>query len=235
MSLFKRAIRSTKKLKAAITGPSGSGKTFSSLLIASKLGNKIALIDTENQSASLYANKINFDTAQMNPPYSVAKYVSAIEEAVKNNYDVLIIDSLSHAWMGEGGILNKKEMLDSRGGNSFANWAKVNPELTLLVSTIIHAPIHIITTMRSKTEHVMDKDEKGKTTIQKVGMAPQMRDGIEYEFDIVFDLSFNHTFASSKDRLGLYADGTPRLITEKTGEEILSSLMINSNEEVTQK
>lgn len=234
MSLFKPAIRSTKKLKAAITGPSGSGKTYSSLMIATKLGAKIALIDTENQSASLYANKFSFDTAQMSPPYSVAKYVLAIEESIKQNYDVLIIDSLSHSWMGEGGILNKKELLDSRGGNSFTNWAKVNPDLTLLISTIIHAPIHIIATMRSKTEHVMDKDEKGKTTIQKVGLAPQMRDGIEYEFDTVFDLSINHTFVSSKDRLGLYVDGTPKLISEKTGEEILSSLMI-SNEEVTKK
>lgn len=134
MADFKKAQRKQAKLRLAITGPSGSGKTFSALLIARGLGQKVAVVDTENKSASLYADMasgplqgMEFDILEIEPPYTIDKYTSAIA-AAEGKYDVLIIDSISHAWAGEGGLLAKKEALDSRGGNSYTNWAGISKE-----------------------------------------------------------------------------------------------------------
>lgn len=217
--MFKKAERKRVKLKLAITGPSGSGKTFSALRLATGIGGKIALIDTENGSASLYSDRFQFDVLEISAPYSVEKYSQAIRAAVDAGYDVLIIDSISHQWRGEGGILNKKEQLDSRGGNSFTNWAKLTPEQEKFVAELLHSNIHLIATIRSKQEYAMAQDDKGKAKVQKMGLAPIQREGMEYEFTVVFDVAMNHEAEVSKDRSGLFADKVFK-ITEDTGKEI---------------
>ena len=214
--MFKKAERKRAHLKLAITAPSGGGKTFSALLIAKGLGKKIAVIDTENDSASLYSDKFEFDSAPIDQPYTVKKYSDAIKAAEHARYDVLIIDSLSHAWAGEGGLLSKKEAMDTRGGNSFANWGAITKEHEVFKAAILNAKIHIICTMRSKQEYSQDKSESGKLTIKKVGLAPIQRDGMEYEFTTVFDLGMDHTASISKDRTGLF-DGQFFMISEATG------------------
>lgn len=227
---FKKAERTQARLKIALTGPSGSGKTFSGLIIAAGIGKKIAVVDTENGSASLYADMdkgplagISFDTLEVTPPYTIAKYVEAIEAAEKAGYDVLIIDSISHAWAGEGGLLDKKTALDARGGNSYTNWATITPEQERFKSRLLQADLHIICTMRSKQDYVLELNDKGKQAPKKVGLAPIQRDGMEYEFTTVLDLAMDHNAAASKDRTGLF-DGQLFKPTKETGAKIMKWL-----------
>jgi len=141
---FKKAVREAVKLKIGLTGPSGSGKTMSALKMAKGIGKKIAFIDTENRSASLYADRFNFDCIDLKPPYNPEKYIQAMIEAITGGYDVLIMDSISHAWAGSGGILDTKNKLDQKGGNSFVNWGKMTPVQENFVSAILQANIHLI-------------------------------------------------------------------------------------------
>lgn len=217
--MFKKATRSTSKLKLALTGPSGSGKTYSALQIAKGLvpGGKYAVIDTENGSASLYSGRgVAFDVAEMHSPFLTEKYIQAIKAAEAAGYDVLIIDSLSHAWNGEGGLLQQKEQLDARGGNSFTNWSKVTPKHEAFTAAILQANIHIIATMRSKQDYVLQDNGKGKQAPIKVGLAPVQREGLEYEFTTVLDIAMDHGAQASKDRTGIF--NTIRKLSEKDGE-----------------
>ena len=224
MLTFKKAEKKQAKLRLALTGPSGSGKTYSALLIASGIGKKIALIDTENHSASLYADEFQFDTLELDPPYTIDKYLNAIDTAVKAGYDVLIIDSISHAWAGEGGLLEKKAALDIRGGNSYTNWAGPTKEHEQFKSRLLNCDIHLIVTMRSKQDYVLEQNEKGKSAPRKVGLAPIQREGMEYEFTLVLDMAMDHNANVSKTRVKKY-DGKLFKPDQKTGEDLLAWLM----------
>lgn len=220
--MFKKAERKQIKLKIGITGPSGSGKTMSALRLTRGLvgpKGKIAFGDTENGSASLYSDKFDFDVVEIKPPYTVDKFISVVDSALKAGYDALVLDSISHQWKGEGGILNKKEQMDARGGNSFTNWGKLTPEQEKFLASILHSNIHIISTLRSKQEYIVEQNDKGKQAPRKVGLAPIQREGMEYEFTTVFDIAMNHEAETSKDRTGLFTDKVFQ-ITEKTGEEL---------------
>ena len=222
MNGFKKAERKKIKLKLAVTGPTGSGKTYSSLVLAHSLGKKIAVIDSENGSASLYSDKFEFDTLVIEPPFTTEKYIDAINLSVKEGYDVVVIDSITHAWAGEGGLLQQKEQLDARGGNSFVHWGKITAKQEVFKSVLLNSDIHVIATMRSKMEYAQI-EENGKKKIQKLGLAPQQRDGIEYDFSIVFDIAMNHEAEASKDRTGLFTDKIFK-ITDQTGKIILKWL-----------
>lgn len=224
--MFQKAERRKVHLKIALTGPSGAGKTYSALMLARGLGKKVALVDTENGSASLYADRFEFDTVTMSPPYTTTKYIQAINEAIKLGYDVLVLDSLSHAWAGDGGILARKEQLDAGGGGSksgYANWAKFSKEHEQFKAAILNAGIHIVASMRSKTEYAL-VEERGKQVPKKVGMAPVQRDGMEYEFTTVFDLDITHHATVSKDRTGLFAEQPPFVINDKAGQDFMAWL-----------
>ena len=201
MSGFKKATKSQAKLRMAITGPSGSGKTYTALTLAGALGS-VAVVDTERGSASKYADLFSFDVLELTE-YNPRNYIDAIREARDAGYDVLVIDSLSHAWTGQGGVL---ELVDraakrSQSQNSFAAWRDVTPLHNQLVDTILTTPMHIIATMRSKTEYVLEKDERGKTAPRKVGLAPVQRDGMEYEFDVVAEMDMDNNLIVSKSRI----------------------------------
>lgn len=215
---FRKAIKEEAKLRLAFIGPSGSGKTYSSLLIARGLvgeQGRIALIDTEHGSASKYADLFEFDSLNLDQ-HSPAKYREAIQSAAKAGYDVLIIDSLSHAWTGRGGALEMKDEAARRNReNSFAAWRDITPEHNKLIDAIIGAELHVIATMRSKTEWVLEENERGKKVPKKIGMAPVQRDGMEYEFDVVGDLDTDHVFICSKSRCPELADA---VIKKPNGE-----------------
>lgn len=220
--IFKKATKSLAKAKIALTGPSGSGKTLSSLYLAKGLGLKVAVLDTENNSASLYEDRFpgwEYFVLPMNPPYTAQKYLAGIDAAIQQGFEVLIIDSLSHVWAAEGGLLQQKEALDSRGGNSFTNWGAITKLYEQLKSKILFSPIHVIVTMRSKQEYILEQTDKGKQAPKKVGLAPIMRDGMEYEFTVVFDIGMDHQFMVSKDRTGLF-DGVVATIDSETGTQI---------------
>lgn len=199
--MFKRATKTQSRLRLALIGPSGSGKTYTAIKIGTELGGKIAVIDTERGSASKYADEFSFDAAEL-ASFDPRYYTAAIKEADAAGYDVLIIDSLSHAWAGVGGALElvDKAKARSQSGNSFTAWKDVTPLHNQLVDTILQSRCHVIVTMRAKTEYVMEADARGKQTPRKVGLAPIQRDGMEYEFDIVADVDLDHRFIVSKTR-----------------------------------
>jgi RecA/RadA recombinase len=219
--MFKRAERKKAKLRLALCGPSGSGKTYSALQMALGMGGKIAFIDTEQGSGDMYDHLGEYDICQINSPFEVKKYLDAIHYAESHGYDTIIIDSLSHAWASEGGILDKvdKAAAASRSGNSFAAWRNVTPLHNSLVDTILQSSCHIIATMRSKTSYEI-QDNNGKKTPVKVGLAPVQREGMDYEFTVVFDLTLErHLATTSKDRTGLF-DNQVVLITPEIGQQV---------------
>jgi hypothetical protein len=199
---FKRATKLESRLRMAMIGPTGSGKTFSALSIASGLGKRIAVIDTEHGSAAKYADRFGeYDTLELQS-FAPASYVEALELAGREGYDVVIVDSLSHAWMGKDGALEQVDRAAKRSsGNSFAAWRDVTPQHNALVEALLRCPAHLIVTMRSKTEYVLEEDSRGKKVPKKVGMAPIQRDGLEYEFDVVAELNTDHDLLVTKTRM----------------------------------
>lgn len=225
MSGFIKASKQMAKAKIAMIGPSGSGKTFSALRMARGLtqNGRVGVVDSENNSASLYSDKFDgweYMVLPVSPPYTARKYLDAIALAVRENLDCLIIDSLTHVWAGEGGLLQQKEAMDSRAGsNSFANWQHITKVHEALKSQILYSPIHLIATMRSKQEYVLETNDRGKSVPKKVGLKPIQRDDLEYEFTCVFDIGMDHQYVVSKDRTDLF-DGMVSKVTEQTGADI---------------
>jgi len=219
--VFQKAVKAKSKARIGLIGPSGSGKTYTALLLATHMGNRIALIDTEHGSASKYADEFDFDTLWLNN-YHPKNYIEAIKAAGEAGYDVLIIDSLSHAWAGTDGALDLADKNAAKyGGNRWAAWRDVTPLHNQLIEAILSSPCHVIATMRSKMEYIQTTDEKGKTVIRKVGMAPIQRDGMEYEFDVVGELDIDHNFIVSKTRCKAL-DGA---IIKCPGKELADTLM----------
>jgi AAA domain len=216
---FKKAVRKQVKLKLGISGPSGSGKTWGAISLAGGLGSKIAVIDTENGSASLYADKFNFDVLEITAPFTTAKYIDALSSAVKLGYDVVVIDSITHEWAANGGILEQKANIDAKGGNNWTNWKIPSADHERWKADLLLAPVHVIATMRAKAEYVLEANDKGKQQPRRIGMAPIQKDGIEYEFSILFDLALNHDAIASKDRTGLF-DGRSFRLSNDIGAEI---------------
>lgn len=198
--MFKKAEKKNLRLRMALCGPAGAGKTYSALSVASAMGGKIAVVDTEHGSASKYADIFDFDTVQPEL-YDPRQLIDTIKHAEKEGYAHIIIDSLSHYWSGKGGEL---EMVDnaaarSKTGNTFTAWKTVTPVHNELIETIIGSKINVFVTMRTKTEYVIET-VNGKQVPRKVGLAPVMRDGIEYEFDICGDIDQDNSFIVTKSR-----------------------------------
>lgn len=204
---FHRATKSQAKLRMALMGPSGSGKTYTALSVAGALG-RIAVIDTEHGSASKYGDRFAFDVLELSD-YHPQQYIDAIHAAGEaqadgsSAYDVLIVDSLSHAWSGAGGVLEIVDRAAKRSDskNTFAAWRDATPLHNQLVEALLAAPLHLIVTMRSKTEYVLERDERGKMTPRKVGLAPVQREGMEYEFDVVAEMDMTNTLMVTKTRI----------------------------------
>lgn len=198
---FRPATKQASRLRMALAGPAGSGKTYSALAIATALAQPVAVIDTERGSASKYSDLFQFNTLELES-FHPDRYIEAIDAAAEAGFASLVIDSLSHAWMGKDGAL---ELVDraakrSQSANSFGAWREVTPLHNALVDAMIGARLHIIVTLRSKQEYVQEKDDKGRTVIRKVGLAPVQRDGLEYEFDVYGDLDQDNNMIVGKTR-----------------------------------
>lgn len=219
---LERASKSKSYMRVALQGASGSGKTYSALRLAFGMskGTDIAIIDTENGSAHLYSSLGNYQVVQLSAPYTPERYIEALELCVKHQVGVVIIDSLSHEWEGHGGILEMHGA--SSGSNSFANWARITPRHNALVQYMLSLPMHVIATLRSKQEYTLQKDDRGRAVPQKIGMKPVQRDGIDYEFTTVLQVTMDHKATAAKDRTGLFPLDTPFLITEEVGKRLLA-------------
>lgn len=187
---------------------------------------KICIIDTENASGSLYVGAHvgacsirEYNTIVLEPPYEASKYINAIRIAEEHDMEVIIIDSLTHAWSGEGGALDKQGKIAARTGNSYTAWRDVTPEHNRLVDAMLQSKAHVIANIRAKTDYVQTKDDRGKTTVKNVGMGLVFRDGVEYEFTLFMMLDTDHVASPTKDRTGLY-DGKYFTITPETGAEL---------------
>ena len=213
---LRTAERKQSFMKLGLQAPSGAGKTYSALLLAKGLVgdlSKVAIIDSE-KSADLYAHFGDYKVLTLEPPLSPKNYIKAIEICKKAGIEVIIIDSLSHAWA------YLKDYHSTMSGNSFQNWGKLKPVHKELIDTIIQTPIHFICTLRTKHDYVMT-EKNGKLVPEKVGLKAVTTDDTEYEFSIVFEINVAHQATVSKDRTGLFAPlKIPFVITEETGKEI---------------
>ena len=221
---FQRATKARGLLRLGLMGPPGSGKTYSALAIAKGLvGDSIAVVDSERGSASLYAGTVaDFAVLEL-ASFEVERYLDAIKEAAKAGFRCLIIDSLSHAWAGVGGLLERVDQIArrSKSANSFAAWRDVTPMHNQLVDAILSYPGHVIVTMRSKVEYVLEEDSRGKKAPRKVGMAPIQRDGLEYEFTVVIDIDNDNYGAVTKTRCPALAGA----VIHRPGAQLAETLL----------
>ena len=227
--LFEKVTRQQAKLRLALTGVSGAGKTLSALYIAFGITgdwSKIALIDTEHERGRFYANRSDLETgeflyAPMYAPFSPERYKTFVIEGAKavGTSGVVIVDSFSHAWNNEGGILDMKDQIAvGSGQNSFTAWAKAGKEQNSLINEILSSDCHTIVTMRSKMDYIVTEDERGRKKPQKAGLAPIQRDDTQYEFDIVLDIERNHVATASKDTT--FLDEYGQIITPQLGIQL---------------
>lgn len=199
--MFTKATKTQTHLRLALIGPSGAGKTYTALTFAQTLGERVALIDTDHGSSQKYADRFAFDIAVLTRHHP-REYIQAIKAAASAGYDVLIIDSLSHAWMGREGALDLVDKARKSNRDGFTAWADVTPLHNELLDIILAAPLHIIATLRAKTAYEIEKDDRtGKNTITKLGLQPIQRDGVEYEFDIIADMTLDNTLIITKSRM----------------------------------
>lgn len=215
---LRQAHKQLSKIKLALQGPSGSGKTYSALLLAKGLVSNfqnVAIIDTENGSADLYADMGPYRVLTLTEPFSPERYIQAIEQCEQAGAECIILDSTTHCW---------DFLLDCHAnmvGNSFTNWSKITPRHKAFVNKILQSSAHIIATMRVKQDYVLN-EKNGKQVPEKVGLKAIQRDGLDYEFTIVFDLDVNHFANCAKDRTGLYVNQPVFRIIESTGQQILN-------------
>lgn len=222
--MFEKAIKQEAKLRLAIAGPAGSGKTYTGLLFAQGLANggKVAVVDTEHGSASKYADLFSFDVMEMKPPFHPDRFVEFIHAAEKMEYKVILLDSLSHEWSGTGGILDVIDNIAARSNskNTFAAWKEGTPLQNKLIDSIIACGIHVIATMRTKQDYVIEQDERGKMTPKKIGLAPVQRDGFEYEFDLVINMDIDNQAVVTKSRCPALTRG----VFKNPGQEVVTIL-----------
>lgn len=203
---FVKATKAQAKLRLALQGPSGGGKTYSALAIACALGDRVAVIDSEHGSAAKYADKFSFDTAPVTDDYNPNRYIDLMKQAAEAGYDVLVVDSLTHAWNGPGGFLDlvdqecKRMLGKGQKADSFAAWKNVTPVYNRLIQAILSCKAHVICTLRAKQEYEKTKDDNGRVQVKKVGMAPEIRDNFQYELDIEGMLDMDHNLVIGKTR-----------------------------------
>lgn len=215
---LRKATRKKAKIRLGLSAVSGGGKTYSAILIAKGLCgdlSKVAIIDTENNSADLYAHLGDYNVLPLTAPFTPERYIEAIKACEKAGMEVIVIDSIAHEWEGKGGCL---EIVEALGGK-YQDWAKVTPRHNAFIQAMLQSPVHIITTVRRKQDYEMVKDGN-KMKVEKAGLKEITREGWEYELTVNLQLNQQHLAAASKDRTGLFMDKPEFVPTEKTGEII---------------
>ena len=216
---LRKATRKKAKIRLGLSAVSGGGKTYSAILVAKGLCgdlSKVAIIDTENGSADLYAHLGDFNVLPLTAPFSPERYIEAIRACEKAGMEVIIVDSISHEWDGKGGCLEIVEQL----GGKYQDWAKVTPRHQAFLDAIIHSSAHVITTVRRKQDYEMVKDNYGKVKVEKSGLREITREGFEYELTANLEMDTGHNATASKDRTGLFMNKPAFVPSEKTGELI---------------
>ena len=213
---FKPAVRKQVFARVALIGPSGSGKSYSALRLAKGMGDRVAMINTEGDRGQLYANEFDYCQLDLEPPFAPERFIEAINAAVQASFDVVIIDSASHEWSGSGGLLEAKDKAPDR--NSFTAWNALTPRHDAFVAAMTASPVHVIACLRGKDQYVLEKNERGKEAPKKVGLGPEQRKGIEYEFMLSLLLDQrNHCAIVAKDNTNMFGDTFCDMLTEAHG------------------
>jgi hypothetical protein len=219
--MLRQATRTKAKIRLGLSAVSGGGKTYSAILIAKGLSkgdlSKVAIIDTENGSADLYAHMGNYNVLTLNAPFSPERYIDAIKTCEDAGINVIIIDSITHEWDGKGGCLQIQEQL----GGKYQDWAKVTPRHQAFIDAILQSKCHMITTVRRKQDYEMTKDSSGKMKVEKAGLKEVTREGFEYELTANIELDIRHNATALKDRTGLFMDQPQFIPSEETGKKLL--------------
>lgn len=225
--MFQKATKSQSMLRLALEGPAGYGKTYTALVVgtglAANAGKRVAFLDTEYGSAAKYADLFDFDTIALNPPFHPDRAVEAIQAAADNGYGVVILDSLSHFWMGEGGTLDIVDQLarTKYKNDSHRAWKDAGEIQQRLTDSILRAPLHVIAAMRTKKDYVREEVD-GKTKIRAAGTKTVQRDEFDYEFDVIGRFDTPAVMAIVKSR---YADLPPETIIERPGKPFVDGLI----------
>lgn len=223
MSTFQKAVKTKRKLRLLITGPSGSVKTMGALILAKQFAkrydSRIAFIDTEHGKSTLYSGNFDYDILEMAEPFTPERYIESMQAAVKAGYKVIVVDSLSHEWIGTGGLLETHANM----GGKFQDWKPLTPRHRKFLDALISIDAHLICTGRSKTEYAMEATGNGKTSITKMGTKLEQRDGMEFEFDIVFKGNMQHIVEIDTDHTGIF-DNFAEKLTEKTADKLIAWL-----------
>jgi len=237
--VFQKAKRIQTKIKLAIGGPSGSGKTMSSLLLGFGLikgehpewddatcWDKICICDTENSSGALYVGARaggtvigQYNIISIEPPFEEQTLIDAIAMCENHGMEVIILDSMTAFWQGEGGALQTQGKIAERTGNSWTSWKGVRADQSKMMNAILQSKCHIISAYRAKTEYVQEKNDKGKTVVRNIGMGIIAEGNTEYEYSSFFLLDASHNATAMKDRTGLF-DNQIFVITPETGKKI---------------
>lgn len=224
---FEKATRSDIFAKVFLIAPSGGGKSFSALRMAKGMAERlkelnhedvrIAYIGTEGSRDKYYADEFDYDLLQLRNDFSPERYIDAIDTAIEDGYKVVIIDSLTHEWMGRGGCL---EIHSKMSGNSYTNWQKVTPRHDNFMDKILDSDLYLIGTIRGKDKYVLE-EENGKNVPKKVGLGYQQRDDTEYMATVSLTLEQSTNFFTAvKDNTHLFEDRNG-IITEKDGRAII--------------
>lgn len=229
---LQKANRQRSKMRLLLQGASGSGKTMSALLLAHGLSggdwSRVAVIDSENHSANLYADLGAYNVLPLLAPFTPEKYVQAITVCEEAGMEVIILDSITHEW---------ENLLDYHGslpGSSFTAWGKVTPRHAAFVDRMLRSSAHVIATARSKTEYALS-EKNGKQVPEKLGMKSIQRDGIDYEFSLVFELDLKHHATATKDRTRLFAGKSPFRLESGTGSQLLQWCQTGTEPEAAQE
>lgn len=223
-----KAVREKIYTKVALMSPSGGGKTYSALRLAKGMASeieresgkkaKILMANTEQARGRYYANEFEYDIIDLEPPYNPELFIEAINFAVEQGYDILVMDSTSPEWEGQGGCLE----LQQKAGGTYQAWKNVTPRHDAFINAMASSPIHIIATMRGKDQYEMEQDDRGKKSVKKLGVGAKQRDGFEYEFTCTFLLDLkSHVADPQKDNTHIFENSTPSMLSELHGEKII--------------
>ncbi len=191
MSSFKKATREKTTILIGVAGPSGSGKTYSAMRLATGLANggKIFVIDSEARRALHYSDQFEFMHADFSPPFGVERYLAILQEAKDAGAAVVVVDSMTHAHDGPGGMLEQHEAeLDKMAGTDwkkrekvkFTAWIKPKKKHNEFVDGVLRLGIHVVFCFRAREKLKMVKVD-GKTEPVNIGWQPICSSNFEYE------------------------------------------------------
>lgn len=240
-----KATRERIAVKIALMSPSGGGKSYSALRLATGMVNemkktntlngtnsKILFANTEGPRGRYYADEFNYDIVDLEPPYNPELFIDLINYAVDEKYSVLIIDSSSAEWEGRGGCLE----LQQQAGGKYQDWKFVSPRHEKFIDTLAYSPIHVIATMKGKDQYEVEKDDRGRVSVKKLGVGAAQRNGFEFYFTTTFNIDRDsHMAKCEKDNTHIFEKSGATILDESYGEKIIQWANSGESENVTSK